>query len=321
MIAGVRWDDSIRRMIADGFDTFYEVGPGRVLTGLLKRIDRKIPVHERPGSVTAGLPTASFTPFSQRMPLGLESWRISDVKAKVPKGSRWICPGKLPSSPARRAGSGGRSPSTWRAAAQPSPALPGRSGRFDATLAAIREAGGTAEGFAANVGDPADVARVLEEIEAKFPKIQILVNNAGVTRDGLMLRMEDDAWDEVIDVNLKGTFLFCRALGAIMMRQRYGRMINITSISGINGNPGQANYSASKAGVIGFTKTIAKELASRGITVNAVAPGLHHDRHDERPPRQDQGRGQGSASRSAAWASPRTSPTWWPTWPAPRPAT
>ncbi len=142
------------------------------------------------------------------------------------------------------------------------------------TLGAIREAGGTAEGFAANVGDSGDVTRVLEEIEAKFPKIQILVNNAGVTRDGLMLRMEDAAWQEVIDVNLKGTFLFCRALGAIMMRQRYGRMINITSISGIMGNPGQANYSASKAGVIGFTKTIARELASRGITVNAVAPGF-----------------------------------------------
>ena len=142
------------------------------------------------------------------------------------------------------------------------------------TLEAIRGAGGTAEGFAANVGDSGDVTRVLGEIEAKFPKIQILVNNAGVTRDGLMLRMDDDAWQEVIDVNLKGTFLFCRALGAIMMRQRYGRMINITSISGLMGNPGQANYSASKAGVIGFTKTIARELASRGITVNAVAPGF-----------------------------------------------
>jgi 3-oxoacyl-[acyl-carrier protein] reductase len=139
---------------------------------------------------------------------------------------------------------------------------------LEGTLTAIREAGGTAEGFAA------DVARVIEEIEARFPKIQILVNNAGVTRDGLMLRMEDDAWQEVIDTNLKGTFQFCRALGAIMMRQRYGRIINITSVSGLMGNPGQANYSASKAGVIGFTKTIARELASRGITVNAVAPGF-----------------------------------------------
>jgi 3-oxoacyl-[acyl-carrier protein] reductase len=145
---------------------------------------------------------------------------------------------------------------------------------LEGTVSAIRQAGGTAEAFAANVGNSADVARVMEEIEAKFPKIQVLVNNAGVTRDGLMLRMEDDAWQEVIDTNLKGTFQFCRALGAIMMRQRYGRIINITSVSGLMGNPGQANYSASKAGVIGFTKTIARELASRGITVNAVAPGF-----------------------------------------------
>ena len=145
---------------------------------------------------------------------------------------------------------------------------------LDQTLAAIREAGGTAEGFAADVADPADVARVLGEVEAKFPKVQILVNNAGITKDGLMLRMEDDAWKQVIDTNLTGTFLFCRAVGALMLRQRYGRIINITSVSGMMGNPGQANYSASKAGVIGFTKTIARELASRGITVNAVAPGF-----------------------------------------------
>ncbi len=146
---------------------------------------------------------------------------------------------------------------------------------LEATLAAIREAGGTAEGFAADVSSTEDVNRVVEEVEAKFGgKIQVLVNNAGITKDGLFLRMEDDAWDAVIDTNLKGTFLFCRAVGALMMRQRYGRIINITSVSAIMGNPGQANYSASKAGVIGFTQTIARELASRGVTVNAVAPGF-----------------------------------------------
>jgi 3-oxoacyl-[acyl-carrier protein] reductase len=146
---------------------------------------------------------------------------------------------------------------------------------LEGTLTAIREAGGTAEGFAANVAESADVARVVEEVEARFgSKIQILVNNAGITKDGLFLRMEDDAWDSVINTNLKGTFLFCRAVGALMMRQRYGRIVNITSVSGLMGNPGQANYSASKAGVIGFTKTIARELASRGVTVNAVAPGF-----------------------------------------------
>ncbi|MHC5542961.1 3-oxoacyl-ACP reductase FabG, partial [Singulisphaera rosea] len=145
---------------------------------------------------------------------------------------------------------------------------------LEGTLQAIRDAGGVAEGFAANVADSAGVNRVVEEVEAKFSKIHVLVNNAGVTRDGLMLRMEEDAWQEVIDTNLKGTFLFSKAVGAIMMRGRYGRIINVSSVSGLVGNPGQANYSASKAGVIGFTRTIARELAPRNITVNAVAPGF-----------------------------------------------
>jgi 3-oxoacyl-[acyl-carrier protein] reductase len=142
------------------------------------------------------------------------------------------------------------------------------------TLQAIHDSGGTAEGFAGSVADPADVRRIIEEVEAKFEKIHVLVNNAGITRDGLFLRMEDDDWREVLDTNLTGTFLFCRSVGMLMMRQRYGRIINITSVSGLIGNPGQANYSASKAGVIGFTKTIARELASRNVTVNAVAPGF-----------------------------------------------
>jgi 3-oxoacyl-[acyl-carrier protein] reductase len=145
---------------------------------------------------------------------------------------------------------------------------------LEGTLQEIREAGGTAEGFAANVAEGAEIERVVAEIEAKFGAIHVLVNNAGITRDGLMLRMEESAWDEVIDTNLKGTFLFSKAVGALMMRGRYGRIINISSVSGLMGNPGQANYSASKAGVIGFSKTVARELASRGITVNVVAPGF-----------------------------------------------
>ena len=144
-----------------------------------------------------------------------------------------------------------------------------------ATLAAIRDAGGTAEAFAADVSSSADVNRVVEEVEAAFGgKIHVLVNNAGITKDGLFLRMDDDAWDAVVDTNLKGTFLFCRAVGALMMRQRYGRIINIASVSALMGNPGQANYSASKAGVIGLSRTIARELASRNVTVNVVAPGF-----------------------------------------------
>ncbi len=142
------------------------------------------------------------------------------------------------------------------------------------TLESIRNAGGTAEGFACNVADSADVNRVVEEVEAKYPKIHILVNNAGITRDNLILRMEDDAWQDVIDTNLKGTFLFCRVVGANMLRGRYGRIVNISSVSGLVGNAGQANYAASKAGVIGLSKSVARELSTRGVTVNIVAPGF-----------------------------------------------
>ncbi len=145
---------------------------------------------------------------------------------------------------------------------------------LQATLQAIHEAGGTAEGFAANVADSTEVKRIVDEVEAKYQRISVLVNNAGITRDGLMLRMEDDAWQEVIDTNLKGTFLFSRAVGVVMMRARYGRIINISSVAGLVGNPGQANYAASKAGVIGFSKTVARELAARAITVNVIAPGF-----------------------------------------------
>jgi 3-oxoacyl-[acyl-carrier protein] reductase len=143
-----------------------------------------------------------------------------------------------------------------------------------ATLQTIREAGGEAEPFAGNVAKAEDVQRIVAEVEAKFGAVQVLVNNAGITKDGLMLRMEDDAWRDVIETNLSSAFYFCRAVGMLMMRQRYGRIINITSVSGLKGNPGQANYSASKAGLVGFTRTIARELAGRNITVNAVAPGF-----------------------------------------------
>ena len=145
---------------------------------------------------------------------------------------------------------------------------------LQATLDKIREAGGEAEGYAANVADSADVQKVLEAVEARFQRIDILVNNAGVTKDGLLLRMDDDAWDQVIDTNLKGMFLFTRGASALLIRQRYGRVINISSISGLQGNPGQSNYSASKAGMIGFTRTVARELGARNVTVNSVAPGF-----------------------------------------------
>lgn len=142
------------------------------------------------------------------------------------------------------------------------------------TLSQIREKGGEAEGYACNVAEPEEVQKVVDEVQAKFGRIDVLVNNAGVTRDMLLIGMDDDAWDQVIDVNLKGAFLFIRAASRVMLRQRYGRIINMSSIAGLKGNPGQANYSASKAGLIGLTRTVARELAKRNITVNAVAPGF-----------------------------------------------
>ncbi len=118
-----------------------------------------------------------------------------------------------------------------------------------------------------------EVAKVFEYIVKEFGRLDILINNAGITRDSLILRMKEADWDSVIDINLKGVFLCTKEAIKVMVKQRYGRIINISSVVGFMGNPGQANYSASKAGIIGFTKTIAREYASRGITSNAVAPG------------------------------------------------
>ena len=125
-----------------------------------------------------------------------------------------------------------------------------------------------------NVTDHAAVDKFIDEVVSELGKIDILVNNAGITRDGLLMNMEDDQFDAVINVNLKSVFMMTRAASRYMVRARYGRIVNIASVSGMMGNAGQANYAASKAGVIGFTKTVAKELGKRGITANAVAPGF-----------------------------------------------
>jgi 3-oxoacyl-[acyl-carrier protein] reductase len=128
-------------------------------------------------------------------------------------------------------------------------------------------------GYAADVGDAASVARLVERVEADLGVPDVLVNNAGVTRDNLLMRLKDEDWTEVLDTNLRGAFNTIRALSRGMMKKRGGRIINVSSVVGITGNKGQANYAASKAGLIGLTKSVAKELASRGILVNAVAPG------------------------------------------------
>jgi 3-oxoacyl-[acyl-carrier protein] reductase len=128
--------------------------------------------------------------------------------------------------------------------------------------------------LACNLSDPAAVEKLVPEAEAAMGSLDILVNNAGITKDGLAMRMKDDDWNAVIDVNLTASFRLARAAMRGMMKKRWGRIVNITSVVGVTGNPGQANYVASKAGVIGLTKSLAQELAARSVTVNAVAPGF-----------------------------------------------
>lgn len=138
----------------------------------------------------------------------------------------------------------------------------------------IRAAGRKAWAHAVDVADAATVASAVERILAETSRVDILVNNAGVTRDGLLVRMSEEDWDTVLDTNLKGAFLFTKALTRAFMKQRSGRIINIASIVGLIGNAGQCNYASSKAALLGFTKSAARELASRGVLVNAIAPGF-----------------------------------------------
>jgi 3-oxoacyl-[acyl-carrier protein] reductase len=142
------------------------------------------------------------------------------------------------------------------------------------TLKALRATGATAEPFPLDVADGTAADSVVEAIHARFGHIDVLVNNAGVTRDGLLMRMKSEDWDAVINTNLKGAFHLTKPVGRIMLKQRSGRIINISSVIGLMGNAGQANYAASKAGLIGFSKSVAREYASRGVTCNVVCPGF-----------------------------------------------
>ncbi|HEY9866980.1 MAG TPA: 3-oxoacyl-[acyl-carrier-protein] reductase [Candidatus Obscuribacterales bacterium] len=144
----------------------------------------------------------------------------------------------------------------------------------EGVVAEITQAGGEAIALQGDVSKADQVDTLFNRVTETWGKVDILVNNAGITRDTLLIRMKPEDWQAVIDLNLTGVFLCTRLASKIMLKQKSGRIINITSVAGQMGNPGQANYSAAKAGVIGFTKTVAKELASRGVTVNAVAPGF-----------------------------------------------
>jgi 3-oxoacyl-[acyl-carrier protein] reductase len=146
--------------------------------------------------------------------------------------------------------------------------------RLEAAVKELESLGATALAVVADASKREDVERLVGAARDRFGRIDVVVNNAGITRDQLLVRMKDDDWDQVLDTNLRGVFLMTRAVGKVMMRQKSGRIINIASTAGVMGNPGQVNYSAAKAGVIGLTKAAARELAHWNILVNAVAPGL-----------------------------------------------
>jgi 3-oxoacyl-[acyl-carrier protein] reductase len=148
------------------------------------------------------------------------------------------------------------------------------AGRLESAVKEVETLGASALGVAADQSKREDCDRLVDAAKERFGRVDVLVNNAGITRDQLLVRMKDDDWDQVLDTNLRGVFLMTRAVAKSMMRQKSGRIINIASTAGAMGNPGQVNYSAAKAGVIGFTKAAARELAHWNILVNAVAPGL-----------------------------------------------
>ncbi|MFD2443489.1 3-oxoacyl-[acyl-carrier-protein] reductase [Bacillus sp. CGMCC 1.16607] len=150
----------------------------------------------------------------------------------------------------------------------------GSEAKANEVVDSIKELGQDSFAVQCDVSNPDAVTNMVKETVERFGKLDILVNNAGITRDNLLMRMKEEEWDDVININLKGVFLCTKAVTRQMMKQRNGRIINVASIVGVSGNPGQANYVAAKAGVIGLTKTTAKELAARNITANAIAPGF-----------------------------------------------
>ena len=246
----VRWRESVAFMAGQGVTRFVEIGAGKVLAGLVKRI------AEGASAVSVGTP-ADVEAFKAVAVRGQQRCSISLA------GRRW--------SRAPPAASAAPSPGRCTGRAPPS-ALSGT--RRDALEALAVDLGERAYVLPCDLGDAGAVEALVPAAEAAMGSLDILVNNAGVTRDNLFMRMKDAEWETVIAVNLTAAFRLARASLKGMMKRRHGRIVGITSIVGVTGNPGQGNYAAAKAGMIGMSKALAQEVASRGITVNCVAPGF-----------------------------------------------
>ena len=256
--SAVKWQQSVERMIADGVTTFVEIGPGKTLTGFMKKINKEM--------TALNIDKYEDLEKAARYLRMLKENRTGQSEKDVQKVA--LVTG---------AGRGIGRAIALELARQNVFVIVNYNGSLEKakeTLRLIEEEGGCGRIYGCDVSDYGACKEMIDALVAEYSHIDILVNNAGITRDGLLGRMSEEDFDRVLDVNLKGCFNTMRHLSRQMLKQRGGKIINLSSITGIIGNPGQANYCASKAGIIGLTKSAAKELGSRGITVNAVAPGL-----------------------------------------------
>ena len=248
----VRWGDTVRAVLATGVEALIECGPGKVLTGLNRRIERRANL----ACIALEDPAAISMPRSPRAP---EPPMLDNELALVTGASRGI--GRAIALALARAGARVVGTATSEAGAS----------HITAMFAA---AGVQGRGTVLDAGDAGSIEALVGDLENAEGLPTILVNNAAITRDMLLLRMKSEDWDQVIGTNLTAVFRISKACVRRMLKERRGRIINVASIVGATGNPGQTNYAAAKAGLIGFTKSLAREVGSRGITVNAVAPGF-----------------------------------------------